>query len=492
MIAFDQIDAACTSRAWALACALTGNAADADDVLQQAFIVAWRRVKDIPAEPWPWMAAVVANCARNHGRSRARKRKREAALVSAAPAQYTEPASSLEKQELQAMLSKALEELPDAEREAIVLCHISGLTQQQASEATGVNLGTLKARSSRGMARLREKLAASAAAIEGYLASVAFAPPPGGLEAAASRWKEVAVASPRPTPFGSPYAALAGAGTAIGVCLVILIVWMMSGGVAAAKHNFAAPSSLENPSVAASAPADSTPVDNALPRADMNDEVAARGPVDLTPLPAPEPAGDSADSAIPDAPELGQSPRLVSRIAYHDTGEKWMQWTELIMPGGEAWLHGALTQFYRSGGVEESFQFVRNRLHGPSIRYYESGGIQRRVDWVDGVQHGLCQQFDESGAKTAEYTYEHGSREGQCTKWHPNGQLHKVFVFRNDRAEGVEVEYDTQGNKRREVTWKAGRRDGPQREFDEYGNLVATTINVPQSKPAADGPAPKD
>lgn len=490
MTEFDLIDATCTRRAWALACALTGNAADADDVMQQAFIVAWRRVKDIPAEPWAWMATVVANCARNHGRSRARKRKREAAFVNAAPAQHTEPASSLEQQELQSLLMRALDGLPEAEREAIVLCHISGLTQQQASEAIGINLNTLKARSSRGMAHLREKLAASAAALEGYLATVAFVPPPGGFEAAATRWKEGAVTPVTPPPAGSPFAAFAGVGAAVAVCVILVVAWILTDDTAAAaKHEFAALSILDNAPIVASAPAASP-----LLGAGSDTGFLADPSTDATlvaNLEAPVASDETPVSRTDDPTGAGDMPRLVHRLSTYDTGEKWMEWTELVLPTGSG-KHGMFTQYYRTGPVEECGEFVNNRRHGVWSSYFEDGGLHSRGQWANDAQQGVWEYYNEFGVKTREFPFVDGKRVGRCTHWHPNGQLKKVYSFVDGHIEGLATEYDTDGNKRLEVTWKAGRKDGPQYEYDKFGNVIATSINVPQPKSADVDTDPQD
>ena len=64
--------------AWRLAYALVGNAADAEDVVQEAFVVATRKPHAIPSDGdgWPWIAAVVTNAARNLRRVRGRWTRR--------------------------------------------------------------------------------------------------------------------------------------------------------------------------------------------------------------------------------------------------------------------------------------------------------------------------------------------------------------------------------------------------------------------------------
>jgi DNA-directed RNA polymerase specialized sigma24 family protein len=58
-------------RAWGLAFAMMGNAADAEDVLQDAFLIAHDKARSVaPAEQMRWFVGVVRNVARNHIRKR--------------------------------------------------------------------------------------------------------------------------------------------------------------------------------------------------------------------------------------------------------------------------------------------------------------------------------------------------------------------------------------------------------------------------------------
>lgn len=171
------------AQAWRLAISLAGNAADADDVVQQAWIVAWRKADNAPRDAWPWLAGIIANEARNLRRKRA--------LRSHAPL-TEESAMSLdrrpERTELARLLDEALQRLPEDQREAIVLTHLSGFTQQQAAEIADVPLNTLKARVRRGLDHLRARLGAREEEITLGLAAMPIAMPPGGLATAQMAW----------------------------------------------------------------------------------------------------------------------------------------------------------------------------------------------------------------------------------------------------------------------------------------------------------------
>ena len=55
-------------------------------------------------------------------------------------------------------LKAALLELPEAFREAVILCDVEGLSYEETAVALGVNLGTVKSRISRGRSELRVRL----------------------------------------------------------------------------------------------------------------------------------------------------------------------------------------------------------------------------------------------------------------------------------------------------------------------------------------------
>ena len=94
--------------------------------------------------------------------------------------------------ETSAELHRVLEDLPPAEREAILLTHLGGMTHAQAAAALGMPVKTLSSHVSRGMERLKGRLGSRG---EQMLASVAALPllgPPGGWESALAAWKAAA------------------------------------------------------------------------------------------------------------------------------------------------------------------------------------------------------------------------------------------------------------------------------------------------------------
>lgn len=219
------------TRGWRLAVSLMGNAADADDVMQQAYIIAARKEDFVPAEnSWGWFAAVITNVARNARRARGRSSDRFRALEG----DYHEderahdPSARAESEELCQRLRGELEALPETEREAVVLTHLSGMTHAMAAEALNVPLGTLKSHVRRGVERLRVRMAVNGTALAGAFSLVTIEQPAGGLAASLARWTgkaRVSVSDGAPAWFsriganrlgsmtGSVFALLIGIGT---------------------------------------------------------------------------------------------------------------------------------------------------------------------------------------------------------------------------------------------------------------------------------------
>lgn len=126
---------------------VTGSVAEAEDVVQEAFV----RGLDHPRRllnaenPEAWLRTVAVNLAR----SRWRRAQR---LVGLAPRLVAEPRDS--DTEANLVLLQALRNLPAGQREVIALHHLADLTVEQVAGTLGLPTGTVKARLSRGRAAL--------------------------------------------------------------------------------------------------------------------------------------------------------------------------------------------------------------------------------------------------------------------------------------------------------------------------------------------------
>jgi RNA polymerase sigma-70 factor (ECF subfamily) len=141
------------------ACRVTGDPTTAEDVVGQTFLDAWRLRRKVRPEGdglGPWLYGIATNVLRNARRSTKRYRAVQQRLP------YPEPvpdhADDLVRRESEAeeraAARIALGALRPAEREVVALCTWSGLTYEQAAEALGVPVGTIRSRLSRAKARL--------------------------------------------------------------------------------------------------------------------------------------------------------------------------------------------------------------------------------------------------------------------------------------------------------------------------------------------------
>lgn len=135
---------------------VTGSLPEAEDVVQEAFVRAYRRwhtVRDYDL-PEAWVRRVALNLAVSGLR---RARRRTALLVRLRPAAV--PAGlSVEA----VALTQTLRKLPLRDREALALHHVVGLSVQEIADQLDVPVGTITARLSRARSALARLLAAQA------------------------------------------------------------------------------------------------------------------------------------------------------------------------------------------------------------------------------------------------------------------------------------------------------------------------------------------
>ncbi|HEU4556581.1 MAG TPA: RNA polymerase sigma factor [Longimicrobium sp.] len=128
----------------AVALAVTGNEADADDVCQDAFVAAIERIDGCrePGRFGAWLMQIVRNRARDHLRSRARTvlpidgMEIESARAS--------PAAEAESGDATARLLEALRSLSEARREVLLLHDLEGWTHREIAERLGLPAGTVR------------------------------------------------------------------------------------------------------------------------------------------------------------------------------------------------------------------------------------------------------------------------------------------------------------------------------------------------------------
>ncbi len=143
-----------------LAQRLLGSAAEADDVTQDAFLRAWEHAgswRPGGARYSTWLYQVTLNLCRD--RLRARRPIDE--LVETLPDRGPMPDQQFSETQRVESLSLALADLPERQREALVLFHYEGLSQQEAAQAMGVSEDALESLLSRARRGLKLRIAAT-------------------------------------------------------------------------------------------------------------------------------------------------------------------------------------------------------------------------------------------------------------------------------------------------------------------------------------------
>ncbi|NPV07513.1 MAG: sigma-70 family RNA polymerase sigma factor [Anaerolineae bacterium] len=145
---------------------ITGDADLASDATQEALILAYRKIGQFRGGSFrAWLARIATNCAYDQLRSRQRHRAssiedlveehdRVAELVD----DRVSPEDAALGAELSRAIAAAVLKLPPDQRSVIVLVDFNQFNYDEAADALGLSLGTVKSRLSRARGRVREML----------------------------------------------------------------------------------------------------------------------------------------------------------------------------------------------------------------------------------------------------------------------------------------------------------------------------------------------
>jgi len=122
-----------------------------DDVVSEVFLVAWRRLDDVPADPRPWLFGVARNVLATHLRTHGRWRALNV-RIEQQPTLVREGADDVAAD--RADLRQAWELLSDGDREVIALVAWDGLTTVEAARVLGCRPSTFSVRLTRARKRL--------------------------------------------------------------------------------------------------------------------------------------------------------------------------------------------------------------------------------------------------------------------------------------------------------------------------------------------------
>lgn len=162
--AFEQLIGPLEQLVWRICWHYTGNREAAEDCGQETMIRIWRSLEsyrgDCALESWIYR--IAANCCMDFLRKKKRDQSvsveplREQGFDPADPSPGTEDRVVAEDEHRR--LRIAITELPDDQREALILTQLEKISYEEAARMLGVSEGTVKSRVNRAKARLKEIL----------------------------------------------------------------------------------------------------------------------------------------------------------------------------------------------------------------------------------------------------------------------------------------------------------------------------------------------
>jgi len=166
---FERLVIVYQDRIFGFARSLVGNAADAEEIAQDAFVRAYRALSRYPTEQIrtialrAWLFQITLNVFRNHRRKR---RPEEVTLdgedgnvnIDLPDDLQRRPDQIAERRERNADLARLLLALPEKYRVAVILRHVQGCGYAEIALALGQPVGTVKSNVHRGTLLLREDL----------------------------------------------------------------------------------------------------------------------------------------------------------------------------------------------------------------------------------------------------------------------------------------------------------------------------------------------
>ena len=148
-----------TPKVYGHAFRVLGDRAEAEDVAQEALIRLWKQATDWrqgEAKVTTWLYRVVANLCTD------RLRKGRGVALDAIPEPEDDaesPAEAMQQKSRQAALQEALMELPDRQRQAVVLRHIEGMSNPEIAQIMDIGVEAVESLTARGKRALAKILA---------------------------------------------------------------------------------------------------------------------------------------------------------------------------------------------------------------------------------------------------------------------------------------------------------------------------------------------
>jgi RNA polymerase sigma-70 factor (ECF subfamily) len=134
---------------------------EAEDILQEVFLQVWRKASDFDearGRPFTWLVTLARSRAIDRLRAFASRERTATQATRDVTESISDAADDAVKSEQGEIVRGALAELPEEQRQALVLAYFEGLTQSEIAARLNSPLGTVKTRMRSGMIKLRELL----------------------------------------------------------------------------------------------------------------------------------------------------------------------------------------------------------------------------------------------------------------------------------------------------------------------------------------------
>lgn len=162
--AFNELVRRHQDRVYTAVTRFCGNAEDAADIVQRAFVNAWRKIADFQNDSafFTWLYRIAFNQAISFKR----EGRRPMASIeggredgpSLEPAAEQDPAGRLESEETQKKVQQALDGLEAGDRQIILLKDLQGHSYDEIAAVLGIPKGTVRSRLHRARLELKERL----------------------------------------------------------------------------------------------------------------------------------------------------------------------------------------------------------------------------------------------------------------------------------------------------------------------------------------------
>jgi RNA polymerase sigma-70 factor (ECF subfamily) len=159
--AFEELYRQHAGRLYSVACRMVGNSSDAEDLLQEIFLAAHRKLDSFRGDSalGTWLYRLATNLCLDYLRSKAARTSQLTSVLDDEPKLADSSSRSLAERTLTRMdLERALQQLPEGCRAAFVLHDIEGLEHREVADALGIAEGTSKSQVHKARLRLRSLL----------------------------------------------------------------------------------------------------------------------------------------------------------------------------------------------------------------------------------------------------------------------------------------------------------------------------------------------